>query len=94
MPQGLQIWDASGNLIWGTALRMGRVLGVRTLTAPTAGSVANAAFADGTAFWQLQTIGASTLRQPSISLAGTTLSWSFPGAGWSSEAYRLVFGVY
>ena len=94
MPQGWQAFDASGNLIVDVSTRLGRVLGVQTLTAATGGSVTNANFASGTPFWMLSNVSVAGARQPEITFSGTTLSWSFPGVGWSGETYRLVYGVY
>jgi hypothetical protein len=93
MPQGLQTMDASGNVILDTSMRLGRVLGVATLTAPTGGSAVNAAFADGAPFWMVTNVSTPNGEQPTISVAGTTISWSFPGVG-SGSTFRLVYGVY
>lgn len=91
MPQGLQIWDSSGNLVFDTNTAAGRVLGVTDITASTSGSVTNAGLATGTAFCFFQTKSTSYFTAvPSITLSGTTLSWD---NGSGTNAF-LVYGVY
>lgn len=93
MPVGLRIRDPSGNIIIDWTMRLGRILGVVTLTGPTAGSAVHAEFADGTPFWTVQCISASGAGAPTISVSGTTISWTFGGV-WDTQTYRLVYGVY
>lgn len=91
MPQGLQIFDAAGNVIFDTNVRAGRVLGVASVVAATAGSVTNAGLATGTPFWAFQTTTTSYFTAaPTISVSGTTLSW---GAE-AGAAGNIVYGVY
>jgi hypothetical protein len=91
MPQGLQIMDADGNVIFDTNVRAGRVLGTATVAASTAGSVSNAGLTTGTPFWIYQaTTTAYFARAPTISVAGSTLSW----AADSDRAGLIVYGVY
>lgn len=78
MPQGLQAWDAAGNLVIDIDTRLMRTLttvttgttdGSMTVSAATQGSVVTAATntpADGVT--------------PTVSVSGTTVSWSFGGA--------------
>ena len=91
MPQGLQIWDSSGNLVFDTNTAAGRVLGIADITATTSGSASNAGFATGTAFWFFQTKTTSYFTEvPSITLSGTTLSWD----NTSGTNAFLMYGVY
>jgi hypothetical protein len=94
MPQGMQIWDASGNLILEISDRIARVLGVASITGGTDGSVTNAGFSTGTPFWACVPVASGRAPVPDVSLSGTTLSWDFtPGIGYA-PSYRLVYGVY
>lgn len=91
MPQGLQIFDASGNVILDTNVKAGRVLGTATVAASTAGSVTNAGLTTGTPFWIYQASTTSYFaRAPTISVSGSTLSW----AADSDRAGLIVYGVY
>lgn len=94
MAQGLQVWDASGNLIVDTGDALGKVLGVATITAGTDGSVTNAGFALGDPFWQCVSQATYGTHQPTFSFsAGTnTLSWAWEGR--SGVDCKLVYGVY
>lgn len=92
MPQGLQVWDASGNSILDTSMRLGRVLGVRTLTGGTNSSHVDAGLSTGTPFWIVTSLTAPNIKQPDVSVAGTTISWTW--AAGSSGDWRLVYGVY
>jgi len=95
MPQGLQIWDASGNLILDTSSHIGRVLGVATLTGGTNGSVTDANFSTGTPFWHLQPNATYPTKLPDITISGTTLNWNFQaGYTWSGMSFKLIYGVY
>lgn len=57
MPQGLQCWDASGNLILDLTDRITRVLGQVNIAAGASGYITDARFATGTMWWQV--VGAS-----------------------------------
>ena len=91
MPQGLQIMNAAGDVIFDTNVRAGRALGVASITAATSGSVSNAGLSTGTPFWffQVNTTSYFTIA-PTVSVSGTTLSW---GAEAESNGF-LVYGVY
>lgn len=93
MPSGMQMWDPSGNLIIDTSMHLGRILGIASLSGPTNGSQSNSGLATGTPFWILTCLSASSVRQPVISVSGTTISWDFEGAG-AGLSWRLVYGVY
>jgi hypothetical protein len=94
MPQGLQVWDASGNLILDLTDRLGRILGISTLTPPTDGSVINADFATGTPFWACVPVSSGRAPVPNVSFSGTTLSWDFVAGISYGPSYRLIYGVY
>jgi len=91
MPQGLQIWDTSGNLVFDTNTNAGRVLGNVTVTASTAGSATNAGLTTGRPFWIFQvTTTQYFTKQPAISVSGTTISWD----NTAEENGYIVYGVY
>lgn len=94
MPQGLQVFDASGNEILSVTDRISRVLGVTTITANSAGSVSSAGFSGLSPFWFCVPITSFDSYLPEFSFnAGTnTLSWTWPVAG--SADCRLVYGAY
>lgn len=93
MAQGLQVWDASGNLIADVTEYFGKVLGVASISAGVNGSVTNAGFAIGTPFWFLTALTSFPAEVPNITRSGNTLSWSFV-AGQPAYDCRLVYGVW
>ena len=93
MSQGLQLWDASGNLILDTSMRLGRVLNVVDLSGATDGSEENAGLLTGTPFWMVTFLGSFATYMPTISVVGDDISWAFGGKG-SGNSYKLVYGVF
>lgn len=92
MAAGLQVWDANGDQIVDTTTRLGRIIGITTISTNT-GSINDADFADGTPFFiATPTNVSSPSFGPKLSMSGTTLSWDFEGRTVSS--HRLVYGVY
>lgn len=92
MPQGLQVWDPAGNLIFDTNDRIGRVLGA-VQTGTSAGDVVNAGLATGTPFVIVQKIGAiaDAFKIPTVSISGTTLSWTAGPHGLVN--HMIIYGV-
>lgn len=91
MPQGLQIWDTSGNLVFDTNTYAARTLGIATVTANTSGSATHSGLTSGTPFWVFQVSGSNWFsQQPAVSVSGTTISWDNTA---SADGY-LVYGVY
>jgi hypothetical protein len=89
---GCRVRDDAGNIILDLTDRLGRVLGVVTITS-SGGSVTNAGFLDGSPFWvYLKDTNGNFSNQPTISVAGDTLSWSWPSGGGSDG--RILYGVY
>lgn len=95
MARGFQVWDAAGNLIVDTNAALGVILGVHTFTKSAgAGSLTDANLALGTPFYTLISFTGTFL--PSISISGTTISWSYdsfvatyePGA----TTYTILYG--
>lgn len=77
MPAGLQVWDASGNLIFDTPDRMGRIIGEYS-TGTSAGSLVVPAPAGTTVFWFVSR-GLPT-NATSLSVSGSTITWAAGGA--------------
>lgn len=92
MGQGIREYDASGNLIFDSSTQIGRVLGVATLTGATDSSLTDAGLLTGTPFYMVVFLGSYATYMPTISISGSTLSWSWGGRG-SGNSYRLIYGV-
>lgn len=96
MGQGLRTWDAAGNLILDTTDFLGRITNVVDIPASNTGSTTVSVPAEGTQFSVVlatsgtTSAGASNPRLPTVSLVGTTLSWSNPHA----IAFKYIMGVY
>jgi predicted GTPase len=90
MPQGLQVMDASGNIIFDTNTVAGRIIGTVDITASTAGSVTSSGFSTGTPFWVFQPkTTAYFSRAPSVTISGNTLSWD----NTAETTFVLTYGV-
>lgn len=93
MAQGLQIWDASGNLIFDTSDRISRVLGIVTITANVSGSVTNSGFSGLSPFWFCIPLDYDTYMPEFTFTSGTNnLAWTWPQTG--SADCRLIYGAY
>lgn len=97
MPQGLQVWNAAGNLIVDTNTSLGIILGTHTITKSSGnGSLIVPNLALGTPFFLFVAVTASFF--PAISISGTTISWVYdafvnsvePG----SSTYTILYGYY
>ena len=92
MPLGLQVFDASGNVIVDTSTRLGRILGV-TNTNTSTGSLVNSNFSTGTPFWYAIPLLRNDVHfGPLITVSGNTLSWDYQGRTFVN--HRIVYGVY
>ena len=94
MPQGLQVWDAAGNLILDLTDRLGRLLGIATLTNPTDGNITDAGFASGTPWFVCLPISGGAVSTPQVGVAGNVISWDFIAGGNYATNYKLIYGVY
>ncbi len=93
--QGLRIWDEGGNLILDTNDRIGRIIGIYTITGGVDGSITNSEFATGTPFWQLIPVVSYVSLYPEITSSGSTISWAFdPDRSWTGFDNKLIYGVY
>lgn len=94
MSQGLQVFNASGQVIFNTSDRLTRIIGSASLSGN--GSMVVPEFATGAGFYfmfALEEYAPGVPRQfPRITISGTTLSWDTPG---TPHVPGLVFyGVY
>lgn len=97
MAAGLQVWDASGNLLIDTTTWCGQILGNFTLAAPhSAGSLSDGNLTLGRPFAFLLpndgNNGSKAAGNPqgqTVTISGSTLSWSA-----SDQACQVIYGVY
>ena len=97
MPQGLQVWDAAGNMLVDTTTWMSQVLGSFELPADhAAGSTTDAGLATGRPFVVVLpyegNLGAESTGNPianQVTVSGTTISWNAAKVGC-----RVIYGVY
>ena len=91
MPQGIQVWDAGGNLILDTSTVTVRILAVITIAGNTSGNVTSTQFSTGIPFYFFQPfqylIGNF---QPTVTFTGNTMSWSLPN---NAPSGLLYYGV-
>lgn len=84
MAQGLQVFDAAGNIIFDTSDRVGRVLGLIRINAGDTGSFTPTGFTNGQVFASFQRdqtwITGNTSQfvgaLPVISISGNTIFWT------------------
>ncbi|SDL92717.1 hypothetical protein SAMN04488502_1011200 [Dendrosporobacter quercicolus] len=98
--QGLQCWDANGNLTLDLTDRLTRVLG-EFKTGTVNGSITDANIANGTPWILNLSMGRNIAEQEKIFdilINGSTISWtftnyssSFPGTAISR---KFIYGVY
>lgn len=100
MSAGLQVWDASGNLVFDTADQIVRFLGELTISAN--GSTTNSDLTSGTPFAIIfpsieNTFGASGIQPnqlPTVGFSGTTISYSFSSTPSGGKTVTVLYGVY
>lgn len=96
MATWLKVWDASENLTFDATTRISRVLGSATIAAGATGSITDAGFSTGTAYWAsirntLSPGVFDNIEPPTISVSGTTLSYDNSGARLE---HLVIYGVY
>lgn len=100
MPAGIQVWDAASNPIMDTTTRLGRVLGVATITTATGSITGIAGFSQGTPFYICTplnspgNINLATNPLPVITISGTTLSWAYESGTGANQTVLLYYGTY
>jgi len=105
MPAGLQIMNASGNILLDTTSFIGRQTGAANIptSGPTyTGTISVPGYASGATVWYVATFSGGTLGPPPgitgdfydptiISVSGGTISWeAYAGVG----EVKLIYGVY
>jgi len=91
MPQGIQVWDASGTLILDTSTVTVRILDVITISGNTSGNVTSTQFSTGIPFYFFQPFQYRRgNNQPTVTFNGNTMSWSLPA---SAPSGLLYYGV-
>jgi len=92
MPQGLQVFDAAGNLQVDIGSSLGRVLG-SVDTSASSGSISDDGFSHGTPFFIVVTQDEG--RPPSVSISGTTMTWTYASASpyYPNIATTIIYGI-
>lgn len=97
VPQGLQCFDASGNLMLDVTDRLTVVLG-NFDTGTENGSIANAALLLGEPWYYVSSYATDYFTPPNwralhVSVSGQTLSWVHQTNGVGTANYNVVYGV-
>ncbi|SHJ70666.1 hypothetical protein [Paraburkholderia terricola] len=97
MPAGLQIWDASGNLVLDGTHRLGRIKGSHYLDG-NSGNI-SMDLSDGTPFWSFQPDflfahinGNSPV--PVVSISSTGVVWTYTSPPSQSYIYPITGNLY
>lgn len=97
MPQGIQCWDANGNLVLDLTDRLSRVLGRVTIPINTSGYITDARFAQGEIWWQVLT--ANTLigtYAPNMTAdkANNRIAYTPQPTFSAPSSVDVIYGVY
>lgn len=94
MSYGLKIRADNGTVILDTNFRMGRILGQLVLNSDngSSGSIDVPGFNYGTPFFATEQLNEVNKGYFSISISGTTLSWTMNGPG--PRICILTYGIY
>lgn len=95
MPQGLEIRDANGNVVFDTSTRVGKVVGVITVTTWGSGSV-TVPRNGGTLFTSIQSLDFLPRTGSQITIVGDVINWTYqPARGLGQVMPHLIFyGVF
>lgn len=93
MPAGLQVWDASGNLVLDVSDPISRLSGTVTITAGATGSVTVPNASQGSIWYAVLVNGGSTY-SPNISVSGSTISWAPSTIATPAADAIMLYGVY
>jgi hypothetical protein len=99
MPQGLQVWDASGNLILDTSTRLGRVLGYQDVGGyPYSGTIPVPGIETyGTPFitvYNPNSIVTPYWANVAVFYYLETIYWSTDVSTVGENQFRAIWGVY
>lgn len=89
MTTGFQAWDSAGHLIVDTTSRLGRIMGVISVSAD--GSLSDAQLTTGTPFYVFASIDFSSFSQPLVTFSGATMTWATQSSG--PYGGHLIYGV-
>lgn len=92
MPQGLQIFNSAGQIIFNTEDRITRFIGNQLIAGN--GSINVPDFASGLPFWYtylLNGILQPLETYPQVNISGTTITWSTPSTPYTTVG--LYYGV-
>jgi len=94
MGLGMQVFDASGNLMIDVTTRLSRVIGTTTIGAGSTSSIAVPASGTGIVWYAVYGSGGNRY-SPVISVSGDTISWS-PRSGFPGGAVdvTILYGRY
>lgn len=95
MPQGLQCWDASGNMTLDITDRLTRYLG-EVYTGTTDGSITDVNLSTGTPWFVMRdTSNFESFNEApcTLSISGNTISWTFGSTGARTNK-KIIYGVY
>jgi hypothetical protein len=93
VPQGLQIWDATSNLILDTTSRIPKLLGSTTVS--TNGNLNNSDFSTGTPYALVLPIteGVGEIHTlPEVTFSGNTMTWTYVG-GMTNLQVLIIYGI-
>lgn len=91
---GIEVYDASGNAIMTMATKACRVLG--SFQSSGSGSMTVAEFSMGIPFAFVLPFGQGGLTYaspPTVSISGTTLSWTYPSSYYGNVDAIIVYGI-
>lgn len=93
MAYGIRVRDAAGNITMDTNYQAGRIIGVVEVNGN--GSMVVPGLAQGIPFWVVvPLIAGGSNRYPRVSVAGTTMSWSYSNSGnYPNGSCRIFYGV-
>ena len=94
MPQGLEVYNASGVLELSITDRITRILNSAVLTGASTGTIVDAGLLTGDPFWWVSADSSTFYAtEPTINVSGDTISWDITPYG-GTESYTIVYGVY
>lgn len=104
MTVGLQIFNASGQLILDATQACGRVIAVQTLTGGVSSSFTDSRLSQGTPFVAYQrdktfhlSYGYGGIMSPTFSFSGNTVTWTYAAKNASYDEYAagvIIIGVF
>ena len=95
MGLGMQVFDASGNIMIDVTTRLSRVIGTVAIPAASTSSLAVPNTMQGTIWYSIYGGGNGNRYSPVITVSGGVISWS-PRGGFPGGAVdvTMVYGLY